>query len=90
MMVSGCEFDEGDRRHHRHDDGHRHGAHAPIGSAWGQRFGASWPNATTCATVSEYEGDLNINERLVIDLVAACRLVAAKLEGLGPPGQDSR
>jgi hypothetical protein len=30
----------------------------------------------------EYEGDLNIDERLVNDLVAACGVVAAKVEAL--------
>jgi hypothetical protein len=30
--------------------------------------------------LGEYEGDLNIDERLVTDLVSACRSVAAKLE----------
>jgi hypothetical protein len=39
---------------------------------------------------SEYEGDLNINERLVVDLVAACRVVGTKLETLERPGNDSR
>lgn len=34
----------------------------------------------------EYEGDLNINERLVTDLLAACRAVAKKLDTLGPIG----
>lgn len=33
---------------------------------------------------SEYGGDLNIDERLVTDLVVACRAVAAKLDALGP------
>lgn len=32
----------------------------------------------------EYEGDLNINERLVTDLLAACRAVAEELERLRP------
>ena len=35
----------------------------------------------------EYEGDLNIDERLVIDLLAACHAVAAKLDSLGPVGK---
>jgi len=30
----------------------------------------------------EYEGDLNVDERLVADLIAACRAIAAKLETL--------
>ena len=32
--------------------------------------------------LGEYEGDLNVDERLVADLVEACRAVAAKLEAL--------
>lgn len=34
--------------------------------------------------LGEYEGDLNVDERLVTDLVAACRMVAAKLDTLPP------
>lgn len=30
--------------------------------------------------LGEYEGDLNIDERIVADLIAACQAVAAKLE----------
>jgi hypothetical protein len=32
--------------------------------------------------LSEYEGDLNVDERLVTDLTAACRAVAAKVAAL--------
>ena len=32
--------------------------------------------------LGEYEGDLNVDERLVADLLTACRAVAAKLETL--------
>ena len=32
--------------------------------------------------VGEYEGDLDVDERLVVDLVAACKAVAAKLGAL--------
>lgn len=32
--------------------------------------------------LGEYEGDLNIDERIVPDLIAACRIVAAKVEAL--------
>lgn len=32
--------------------------------------------------LGEYEGDLNIDERIVTDLLAACRAVAAKVEAL--------
>lgn len=34
--------------------------------------------------LGEYEGDLNVDDRIVTDLIAACRTVAAKLEGLSP------
>ena len=33
--------------------------------------------------LGEYEGDLNIDERLVTDLVSACRAVADKVDMLG-------
>ena len=36
--------------------------------------------------LGEYEGDMNIDERLVADLITACRAVAAKLETLPPVG----
>ncbi|MBI5462289.1 MAG: hypothetical protein HY941_08910 [Gammaproteobacteria bacterium] len=32
--------------------------------------------------LSEYEGDLNIDDKLVADLIMACRAVAAKLDSL--------
>jgi hypothetical protein len=34
----------------------------------------------------EYEGDLNVDERIVADLLTACAAVAAKVEDLGPIG----
>jgi hypothetical protein len=34
--------------------------------------------------LGEYEGDLNVDERIVTDLVVACRTVAAKLAALAP------
>lgn len=37
--------------------------------------------------LGEYEGDLNVDEQLVVDLIAACRAVAAKLDTLKPPGR---
>ena len=37
--------------------------------------------------LGEYEGDLNIDERIVTDLLAACRTVAAKVQALAPPAQ---
>jgi hypothetical protein len=36
--------------------------------------------------IGEYEGDLNIDERIVMDLTSACETVAAKLETLAVPG----
>jgi hypothetical protein len=35
----------------------------------------------------EYEGDLNVDEQLVTDLITACRAVAAKLDALPPPAE---
>ncbi|WP_038211568.1 hypothetical protein [Xenophilus azovorans] len=35
--------------------------------------------------LGEYEGDLNIDERIVADLLTACRAVAARVEALAPP-----
>jgi len=40
--------------------------------------------------VGEYEGDLEIDERIVVDLIAACNVVAAKLEELPAIKGDSR
>lgn len=34
--------------------------------------------------LGEYEGDLNIDERIVTDLLAVCRIVAAKVQALAP------
>lgn len=34
--------------------------------------------------LGEYEGDLNIDERIVADLIAACRMVAQKVDALAP------
>lgn len=34
--------------------------------------------------LGEYEGDMNIDERIVTDLIAACQAVAAKVNTLGP------
>lgn len=46
-----------------------------------------WRVLDKCHSVrnlDEYEGDLNVDERLVADLIAACRSVAAKLDLLAP------
>jgi hypothetical protein len=34
--------------------------------------------------LGEYEGDLNIDERIVADLIAACRAVVKKVDTLAP------
>jgi len=46
-----------------------------------------WRVLDKCDSVrnlGEYEGGLNVDERLVADLVVACRSVAAKLDLLAP------
>jgi len=46
-----------------------------------------WRVLDKCHSVrnlGEYEGDLNIDARLVADLIAACQRVAAKLDSLAP------
>ncbi len=47
-----------------------------------------WRVLTKCHDIrnlGEYEGNLNIDERIVRDLIAACKQVAAKLSLLTPP-----
>lgn len=39
--------------------------------------------------LGEYEGDLNVDERIVTDLIAACEAVAAKLGALQPPAEET-
>jgi len=39
--------------------------------------------------LGEYEGDLNVDERIVTDLIAACQAVAAKLGALKPPAEEA-
>jgi hypothetical protein len=46
-----------------------------------------WRVLSKCHDVrnlGEYEGDLTVDERLITDLVDACRAVAAKVDGLPP------
>jgi len=38
--------------------------------------------------LGEYEGDMNVDERIVRDLIAACERVASKLSKLPPPRMD--
>ena len=49
---------------------------------------AVWRVLAKCHDIrnlGEYEGDLNVDERIVTDLVAACQTVAAKVDLLAPP-----
>ena len=39
--------------------------------------------------LGEYEGDLNVDERLLADLIVACKAVAAALDKLAPPNPQS-
>ena len=46
-----------------------------------------WRVLSKCHDVrnlGEYEGDLNVDERLVTDLLTACKAVAAKVKDLAP------
>ncbi|MEJ1162704.1 hypothetical protein V9K97_03330 [Variovorax sp. CCNWLW186] len=38
--------------------------------------------------LGEYEGDMNVDERIVRDLIAACQRVASKIAELPPPKPD--
>jgi hypothetical protein len=52
-----------------------------------------WRVLDKCHSVrnlGEYEGDLNIDERLVADLIVACRSVAHKLDSLTPTPSAER
>ena len=57
------------------------------------RAGSIWPIAwrvlAKCHDVrnlGEYEGDLDVDERLLADLIAACKAVDTALDKLPPPG----
>lgn len=48
---------------------------------------AVWRVLAKCHNIrnlGEYEGDLNIDDRIVTDLVAACQAVAKNVDALGP------
>jgi hypothetical protein len=52
------------------------------------RIRSVWGLLAKCHEVrnlGEYEGDLNVDERLLTDLIAACKVVAAALDKLPPP-----
>ena len=40
--------------------------------------------------LGEYEGDLNVDERIVADLITACRAVAEKLDSLQQPTERKK
>jgi hypothetical protein len=49
---------------------------------------ALWRVLSKCHDIrnaGEYEGDLQINERIVADLITTCSAVLAKVEALAPP-----
>ena len=49
---------------------------------------AVWGVRAKCHEVrnlGEYDGDLNVDERLLTDLIAACKAVAAALDKVPPP-----
>jgi hypothetical protein len=49
-----------------------------------------WRVLSKCHEVrnlGEYEGDLNVDQRLVTDLLVACQAVALKVQALNPKGQ---
>lgn len=49
---------------------------------------AVWRVLAKCHDVrnlGEYEGDLNVDDRIVLDLVVACQIVAEKVDALAPP-----
>jgi hypothetical protein len=50
--------------------------------AWGPKVWRVLDKCHYIRNLGEYEGDLNIDERLVEDLITACRSVAAKLDAL--------
>ena len=46
-----------------------------------------WRVLSKCHDVrnlGEYEGDLNVDERIVLDLIASCKIVASKVTSLAP------
>ena len=50
---------------------------------------AVWRVPSKCLDIrnlGEYEGDLNVDDRIVTDLVAACQTVAGKVDALTPLG----
>jgi hypothetical protein len=42
------------------------------------------PNLHEIRNCGEYEGDLNVDERLLTDLIAACKAVSKALDALPP------
>jgi hypothetical protein len=52
---------------------------------WARRFGACWRAVTRSRNVAEYEGDVDTDEHLVADLVAAAKAARNALRGVEPP-----
>lgn len=53
---------------------------------------AVWRVLSKCHDVrnlGEYEGDLNVDDRIVKDLISACQQVAAQVDGLTTPPRSS-
>ena len=46
--------------------------------------GGYWTNATSFAISVKYEGHLNVDERIVADLIDACQSVADAISALPP------
>lgn len=76
-------------RHHGYRSGNRYIVFQLLPHTLG--LGAEvWRVLAKCHEVrnlGEYEGDLNIDERLVTDLVLACKAVAAKVQALPSSGK---
>ena len=52
----------------------------------GKPLKAEWRILSKChdlRNLGEYEGDLNVDQRIVVDLIAACERVASKVDALG-------
>jgi hypothetical protein len=43
-----------------------------------------YQSVTIFVNLGEYEGDLNIDDRILTDLIAACRAVEGKIDALPP------
>ena len=53
-----------------------------ISSVLEPRCGECSPSVHDIRNLGEYEGDPNVDERIVADLTAACQVVSAKVDAL--------